>query len=389
MDKLTSTIGITEETFSRLARLYRRRWQINLCAARPDGEIVFGDPGTKEKDPAAGNAIRRHATAEALRWGEPTVVSYSQQRLLWAVPLMVNAELRGGLVAGTSERRVFPSDAGTAGLDIRQACKDLLRFAEEANLTNGALLEARRQVYLRERKRAEAIHDLKSRYFYSIREVYLKEEPGLIAAMRKGNRGEARGILNRILVAIYHLGGENLNLIKSFLMELVVTMCRTAVESGGNPQELLGVNSVYLSELWQINSEEDLSHWLTQRLELIMDSIHHHRHRPSTALLHTAMKYLAEHFQEEITRDDVARVASLSPSHFSRLINRELGRSFSDLLNQLRVDRAAELLGYTDKGLLQIAMEVGFSDQSYFTKVFRRHTHLTPRQYRHKQQEDE
>ncbi len=382
-------IGITPETFSRLARLYRRRWQINLSAARTDGEIIFGDAGTREKDPVAGNNVRRHAIAEALRWGEPTVVSYFQKRLLWAVPLMVNAELLGGLIAGTSERRVFPSDPATPPLDIRQACRDLLRFAEEANLTNAALLEARRQAYLRERKRAEAIHDAKSRYFFSIREVYLKEEPALIAAMRKGNRGEARGILNRILVAIYHLGGENLNLIKSFLMELVVTMCRTAVESGGNPQELLGANVALLSELWQIHSEEDLSSWLTQRLELIMDSIHRHRHRPSTVLLHTAMKYLAEHFQEEISRADVARVASLSSSHFSRLINKELGKSFTDLLNQLRVDRAAELLGQTDKGLLQIAMETGFSDQSYFTKVFRRHTRMTPRQYRRKHQEAE
>jgi AraC-like DNA-binding protein len=46
------------------------------------------------------------------------------------------------------------------------------------------------------------------------------------------------------------------------------------------------------------------------------------------------------------------------------------------------VNRAAELLRKTDKSVLQIALEVGFSDQSYFTKVFRRHHRMTPRQYR-------
>ncbi len=382
-------IGVTREVFTRLAADYRRRWKIGLCVARPDGTIVLGDSGFREKDAAVCDTARRHAIAEALRWGEPTVVSYPHKRLLWAVPLMNNAEVLGGLIASASEKRVLPGDTGTTDVDIRQACLDLRRLAEEANLTNAALLENHRIAYQRERKRAEAIHDLKSRYFYSIREVYLREEPALVASMRKGNRSEARGILNRILAGIYHLGGDKLNMIKSFLMELVVTMCRTAVESGGRAQEVLGVNYANLSELAHIESEEELSQWLTQMLELIMDSIHRHRHRPSTVLLHNAMKYLGEHFHEDISREDVARVANLSPSHFSRLINKELGRSFSDILNQLRVDRASELLVRTDKDLLQIAMETGFSDQSYFTKVFRRHTRLTPREYRRQHHEGE
>lgn len=380
---------LTRDTFLQLAVAYRKRWRINLCAARPDGTILFRFPGVREKTSPQDDAARRHAIAEALRWGEPTIVSHVHQRLLWAVPLMVNAQVVGGLVAGTTERRLFPDESGKAAMDLRQACRDLRRFAEDANLTNAALLENRRIAYLRERKRAEAIHDLKSRYFYSIREVYLKEEPALVAALRKGNRAEARGILNRILVAIYHLGGEKLPVIKSFVMELVVTMCRTAVESGGDPQELLGANYAGLAELSQIDSEEELSHWLTQRLELIMDAIHRRRHRLSSVLIHTAMKYLAEHFQEDISRDDVAAVANLSASHFSRLLNKELGKSFRDILNQLRVDRAAELLARTDKDLLQIALEVGFSDQSYFTKVFRRHFHLTPRDYRRQSRDTE
>jgi len=384
----TVEIGLTPKLFHHLCRTYRRRWRIGLCAAGPDGRVVMSEPGGRDREAGGFDTLRRHAIQESLRWGEPTVVPYPKQGLMWAVPLMVNAELRGGLVARTTERRVFPEGTGRAAIDIRQACRDLRKLAEEANLTNAALLEARRIAYQREQTRAYAIHDLKSRYFYSIREVYLREEPALVAAMRKGNRGPARDILNRILVGIYHLGGDNLSVIKSFLMELVVTMCRTAVESGGDPQELLGANYASLSELSKVDSEEELSHWLTQRLESIMDSIHRRRHRPSTVLLHTAMKYLGEHFQERITREDAARVANLSPSHFSRLVNRELGRSFTDLLNQLRVDRAAELLVRSPKTLLQIALEVGFTDQSYFTKVFRRITTLTPRQYRAKHGEE-
>lgn len=377
------SLGITPDAFTRLGRAYRDQWRLDLIAAAPDGRVVLGRLTGPRTEPA--RQARQHAIAESLRWGEPTVAEYPGGHLAWAVPLMHNAELTGGLLAIASEQRAIRNAAGRAELDIRKACESLRRLAEGANLTNAALLAERRREYLSEQKRAEAIQNLKTRYFYSIREVYLRDEPELISAVRTDDRHAARGILNRILVEIYALGGENLTLIKSFLMELVVTMCRTAVESGGDPRELLGANYASISELSQINSEQDLSHWLVGMLERIMDSIQRHRRQPSSALLQSAMKYLAEHYSEPITRDDVARVAGVSPAHFSRLVRAKVGRGFADLLNQLRIDRAIDLLRRTNKDMLQIAIEVGFNDQSYFTKVFRRHTQTTPREFRQQQ----
>lgn len=383
----TGSIGISPEQFRQIASDYRRRWNIRLLATRTDGSIVLGVSTGQRSTYEAATQAREHAIAEALRWGEPTVVEYPGRRLAWAVPLMHNRKLTGGLVAVTSERRTLSSGGRRPAVDARRACSYLRAAAEGMDLTNADLLAARRTEYDREQKRAETIQDLKTRYFYSIREVYLREEPELVAAVRRGDRREARGILNRILVEIYHLGGDDLRVIKSFLMELVVTMCRTAVESGGDPQHLLGANFASISELSSIDGEEELSNWVVQMLERIMDSIQSHRREPSAALIHAAMKYLADHFADPITRDQVAQMAGLSPPYFSRLIRRRVGRSFRDLLNQLRTDRAAELLRNTDKTLLQIALDVGFNDQSYFTKVFRRYYRMTPRQYRRSGQE--
>jgi transcriptional regulator GlxA family with amidase domain len=83
-----------------------------------------------------------------------------------------------------------------------------------------------------------------------------------------------------------------------------------------------------------------------------------------------------------ITRDDAARAAGVSPSHFSRIFVRHVGRGFADLLNQMRVNRACELLVRSERELCLIALDCGFSDQSYFQKVFRRYTGQTPARYR-------
>jgi AraC-like DNA-binding protein len=72
----------------------------------------------------------------------------------------------------------------------------------------------------------------------------------------------------------------------------------------------------------------------------------------------------------------------MSPSHFSRLMKEKFGRSFTELLTQMRIDKGKELLKRTDKSIVQTCLECGFSDQSYFTKVFQRYTGFTPREYR-------
>ncbi|GAG29844.1 unnamed protein product, partial [marine sediment metagenome] len=233
-------IGIERATYQRLRRAYRRQWKVSLLAVGPDGRVVFTDrPRTEDGDC---RRAYRHAIQEVLRWGESTVVLCPPKRLIWAVPLMHNAVLLGGLIAGATERRVFPDRTGSPAMDMRAACAELRVLAEQANLTNAALLAARRREYHRERQRAEVIHQLKLMPYADVREIYLRDEPALIAAIRKDDRAEARGILNRLLAAIHHQAGNRLDLIKSFFMELIATMCRTAVEAGGNPEKLFGTN---------------------------------------------------------------------------------------------------------------------------------------------------
>ena len=55
---------------------------------------------------------------------------------------------------------------------------------------------------------------------------------------------------------------------------------------------------------------------------------------------------------------------------------------FSNYLNKIRIEQSKLLLKNTDSSIVEIAMEVGFEDQSYFSKVFKNLTKMTPKQYR-------
>lgn len=381
---LLDRFPVDMEAVEHVREAYWRKWQIRLALSRADGQIAdVPEAGPRGALPSPDAApLRRLAIEEALRWGEPTVAPGSEGRLVWAAPVMHNARLLGGLVAEVSERRVFPDGTMSAAIDMRAACADLRRLVEEYNLTNASLLEARRNSSDRERLRAEAIHAFKAGAAYDMRAAYLLDEPLLLAAIRKGDRGQARAILNRLLVAMIHRAGDRLDLVKSFFMELVVMLCRTAVEAGGEPEELLGTNFNSISSLSQINSDEELAPWLHDILERIMDSIRRHRKQSSPEMLSRALQYMAAHCCEDVSRDDAADTAFMSPSHFSRFFKKHMGQSFTDVLNQMRIDRAVELLTASQKDLKIIALECGFPDQSYFTKVFRRVRGATPAEFR-------
>lgn len=303
----------------------------------------------------------------------------------WAVPVLSNQQLLGGLlVGGVALKR--PARAGSLDRRILTACRQLLELATQRNLTNAALLAEHRQLARREREKAEALHALKEGLHDDIRSIYLREEPALIAAIRRGERRAARGAINRVLTAIYFLGESRTELLKSLALELVVTMTRTAVQAGGDAAQILGLNYQSLTTLARIGNQEELAAWLCEMLELLIDAIQANRRHPNAVQLARAVEYMEEHLAGELTREEVARAAGLSPSHFSHLMRGKTGRSFTELLTRLRIDHACHLLARTETELAQVAQSCGFGDQSYFTRVFRKAMHQTPGEYRRAQQ---
>jgi len=227
-----------------------------------------------------------------------------------------------------------------------------------------------------------AIALLELRPYDRIRELYLLQEPMLLAAIRRGERGEARRIINHVLVQIYSAGEERSDLLKGLLLELVVMISRAAVEAGAAQSEVLGLNFRFLTELAGIHDDEDMAAWLRKTLEHVFSTIERQEDFTPPLLLTRALAFMRENLHRDITRDETARHAGISPSHFSRLLKERTGRSFTELLRQCRVDLACDLLSGSELPLTQIAAACGFCDQSYFTRVFQEVKCVTPRQFR-------
>jgi len=98
--------------------------------------------------------------------------------------------------------------------------------------------------------------------------------------------------------------------------------------------------------------------------------------------LQRVREFIEAHLEENISIQTLADIAGLSMCHFARAFKQSEGMTPLDYLVQCRVRRAQELLARTDLPLSQIAIAVGFADQSHCARRFREHVGLTPSRYR-------
>ena len=98
--------------------------------------------------------------------------------------------------------------------------------------------------------------------------------------------------------------------------------------------------------------------------------------------LKPCLDYVPEHYQEEISGEDMAALCNMSYSYFSRTFNQQMNRSFTEYVNYIRIMEAEKLLVSTSMNITEIANAVGFNTISYFIKLFKRYKNVSPKQFR-------
>jgi AraC family transcriptional regulator len=92
--------------------------------------------------------------------------------------------------------------------------------------------------------------------------------------------------------------------------------------------------------------------------------------------------FIQEHLAEELPLDRLARLAHFSPYHFHRIFKALVGEGVSEHVRRLRLEAAAMALKNTQRGVLEVALDVGYGTHEAFTRAFRQLFGVSPSQYR-------
>lgn len=95
-------------------------------------------------------------------------------------------------------------------------------------------------------------------------------------------------------------------------------------------------------------------------------------------------QYVKENYKKEISLDEVAQVANLTPTSFCRMFKSKTKKNFIEYLNEIRISNACKHLIESDMSVSEIAYECGYKTVSNFNKLFKKNTGNTPKEYKNK-----
>jgi two-component system, response regulator YesN len=185
----------------------------------------------------------------------------------------------------------------------------------------------------------------------------------------------------------------NIELVKNYrLVDIVLTVSQFVSDLGGKVEQVSPDINDHIERLLQDapgvdQMNRELKNLIAGALSFRDGQTNHER----SILIQEAKSFIKNNFSDpDLHMIRVAAKFNLSPSHFSTVFSQEIGATFRDYLNTLRIDRAKELLRTTNLKCSEIAYQCGYNDSHYFSTVFKKKTGFSPQQFRgksHRQKE--
>ena len=217
----------------------------------------------------------------------------------------------------------------------------------------------------------------------------LESERELIGKVKIGDRTGAKEILNSILGTILFHNPGDLGVLKARLLELLSILSRSAVEGGVDIDVMLEKNLTFVNKVMHIDNQQDLCAWISTALNEFVELVYSSQDARKVTQIRPAINYIDANYDKPISLADIARISHLSVSRLAHIFKEQMGITIIDYLTSVRIERAKQLLLATGQSCTEICFQVGYNNQSYFSRTFKELVGMTPRQFRARNQRRE
>lgn len=210
-----------------------------------------------------------------------------------------------------------------------------------------------------------------------------QEERQLLDCVREGRVEDALHFTRTMDGDIGKLSGKVLNQWRNTAIVGITLCTRAAIEGGISPAAAYQLSDFYISKCDSCQDIAQMIRYRNSAVEKLASEVKRKLEQKHTSsYVEQCRDYVQKHYREKIYLDDIADTLGVSASYLSRLFSKETGERLQDYITRVRIERAANLLTYSNESLSKIAEYVNFPSQSYFGKVFREQKQLSPRKYR-------
>jgi len=359
---------------------------------------------------------------KSVEYGFPYIYRCHTGIIEWTAPFLYEGELLGSFISGgvlmrkpdSSFLKEIKKVDKTLGLEESQleeilkkikivsekkvkAAADVLHimanYLTKMELTD---IKLRQEKYIQQARISEEIQKIKRKELellekeekkenslISVSSLYpLEMERELLRRVRLGDKEGAKEVLNEILGKILFKNAGQTELIRARILELAVVLSRAAVEGKAELEMILGLNFEYIQELGKIKSIEELCIWVVKVLDRFTESVYENRNIENVDIIRKTREFIRANYKKKIKLIDISKAIYLSPYYLSHIFKKETGITLMEYLAKVRIEEAKYLLENTQWNTTRISFEVGYSDQSYFCKVFKKNEGISPYGYK-------
>jgi two-component system response regulator YesN len=417
-DKSALTTLLTKEGFERIEGVFRKHFQLGLETTNISGVEIKGRCSSDchpdfcrfVRSSAAGRKRcqkeGKHGLEMAIETGQSYIRLCHAGIVVVCVPVMDKDKALGGmffgkclwepateiLVEDIRKRlkgvRLDKKKLATAirklpvipGRKINKAAEFLFDLLYEVGGFDPRGIRWRRQRSEQQSKIGEFIQERKkvgTEWRYP-----LESERELIGKVKIGDRTGAKEILNSILGTILFHNPGDLGVLKARLLELLSILSRSAVEGGVDIDVMLEKNLTFVNKVMQINNQQDLCAWISIALNEFVELVYSSQDAKKVTQIRPAINYIDANYDKHITLADIAKASHLSVSRLAHIFKEQMGITIIDYLTSVRIERAKQMLLATEQSCTEICFQVGYNNQSYFSRTFKDLVGMTPRQFR-------
>ena len=210
-----------------------------------------------------------------------------------------------------------------------------------------------------------------------------RQEQEMMTAVREGNTPEALRLSRLMDGDTGRLSGQDIHHWHNLAVIGITLTARAAIEGGLAPQTAYQISGYYIAKCDGLNSVTQILGMRDYAIRDMTDRVHDKliKHRTSS-YTEICKTYVSRHYREKLYLEDIAEVLGISPTYLSRLFKKDTGIRLQDYIVRVRMEKAANMLRYSDRSISQIAQYVNFPSQSYMGRVFKKELLMTPKEYR-------
>jgi YesN/AraC family two-component response regulator len=178
------------------------------------------------------------------------------------------------------------------------------------------------------------------------------------------------------------LAGDSVRSAKNSVICSCVLLTRAAIQAGVAPEEAFTLSDAVIKHIEDFNTCWDVLNYEEDVLMLFIRLIKKSIHDTVSLTTRRAIRYIDSHLSEKLALADIAAHVGVNRNYLSGLFHREMKMPLSEYVAARKIKESVYFLKYSSHAISDIATLYGFSDQSYYTAVFKKIMGVTPAAYR-------